>query len=590
MSLVAELRRRSVFKVGAAYLVVGWLVVQAASIGFPAFDAPPWALRVFIFAVLLAFPLALMMAWLLQVTPEGVKVETAPVGNRRFFAAVAVMAALAVAWYYLGQPAIRGAGDDAAARTIAVLPFVNMSGDAGNEYFSDGISEEILNVLARTPELQVAARTSSFAFKGQNKEVPEIAQALRVRMVLEGSVRRQGERVRITAQLIDAETGFHLWSQTYDRELKDIFAIQDDIARAIGAELKVKIIGVEHDGGPTRGTSNLEAYDLYLRGLGLWQTRREQDLWDAIALFERAVEQDPEFAQAHAGLALVYAVLFEYTARITAEDSFARGLDAAERALALDPALPEAYAALGSMAGGDWRRETGVALLKRAIALRPSYATAHQWLGTSLMSSGDMAQSLAQLERASALDPRSGIIAANHAWMLMISGRNADAIAVCERILELVPDADDCLRGIALAHLLEGRRDAARSWFERVAGLRGPGDEGEVAEYFAALEGRGDPHDIALRLKAAGSYGYLDLATGHVFSGLEIPALLILLREEDLIFDFIEGVANGDSGATDWGLLLPALDPVRCAPRFVTAARTIRLKDPHAARVCAAAN
>jgi TolB-like protein len=231
MSLFDELKQRKVFKVGGAYLVVAWLAIQAASIAFPTFDAPPWALRVFILIVLLGFPLALVLAWVFDVTPEGVKKSASHVGNKRIYAVASALVALALLWYYVGAPAFRAGDVDAHA--IAVLPFENMSGEKDNEYFSDGISEEILNTLAQTPGLKVAARTSSFSFKGKSMDVPAIAHALKVRMVLEGSVRKQGDRVRITAQLIDASNGFHVWSQTYDRQLKDVFAIQDEIAHAI---------------------------------------------------------------------------------------------------------------------------------------------------------------------------------------------------------------------------------------------------------------------------------------------------------------------------------------------------------------------
>ena len=289
MSLYAELQQRKVIKVGAAYLVAGWLAVQAASIGFPAFEAPGWALRVFIFIVLLGFPVALVLAWMLVVTPQGVQVEKAPFGNKRILAIAAALAALAIGWCLRGMPATREAGED--LRSIAVLPFVNMSGEEDNEYFSDGISEEILNVLARTPDLRVAARTSSFAYKGQAREIPDIARDLEVRMVLEGSVRRQGERVRITAQLIDASNGFHLWSQTYDRELKDIFAIQDEIAQAIAKELDLKMGGAPGSSTAPEPAStpatDLAAYDLYLKGLTLWQARGAANLYEAERLFRR---------------------------------------------------------------------------------------------------------------------------------------------------------------------------------------------------------------------------------------------------------------------------------------------------------------
>ena len=268
MSLFNELKRRNVFKVGAGYVVIAWLAIQVGTSVLPIYGTPDWFLRAFVLVLLLGFPVALVLAWLLEVTPEGVKVDSGPVGNKRMYAIAAVLAALALGWYFHGMRTAPKA-DLGDARSIAVLPFVNMSGDKNNEYFSDGVSEEILNVLAEIPELKVAARTSSFSFRGSKEEVPQIAHQLGVRMVLEGSVRKQGDRVRITAQLIDSSTGFHVWSQTYDRELKDIFAIQDEIAKSIGEELKLRVAGegkVAH-----RGTENLQAYDLYLRGLAQWQ-------------------------------------------------------------------------------------------------------------------------------------------------------------------------------------------------------------------------------------------------------------------------------------------------------------------------------
>ena len=251
---------------------------------------------------------------MLDKTPEGLKVESASTGNKRIYAIAAVLAALAVGWYWKDRPEAPDAGSGAeGARSIAVLPFVNMSGDKENEFFSDGISEEILNSLAQMPDLRVAARTSSFSFKGQQKEIPDIARELQVRMVLEGSVRKQDNRVRITAQLIDAETGFHAWSQTYDRELKDIFAIQDEIARAIADELQVKLGPAHGDGAPRPDTTSLEAYDAYLKGLSLLQERGTANFIEAERLFRAALALDPRYAKAWAGLAMTLTLLPEYS-------------------------------------------------------------------------------------------------------------------------------------------------------------------------------------------------------------------------------------------------------------------------------------
>ncbi|HEY2396555.1 MAG TPA: hypothetical protein VGH81_11335, partial [Rudaea sp.] len=319
MSLFDELKRRKVFRVGVAYLVVGWLLIQVSSTVAPQLSLPEWAPRLITFVILLGFPIALVLAWIFDVTPDGIKVDGASAGNKRVIAVAVMLAALAVGWYWKTRPVPVAGEGGADAHSIAVLPFVNMSEDKSNEYFSDGISEEILNVLARMSGLHVAARTSSFSFRKQEQEIPTIARELKVRMVLEGSVRKQGERVRVTAQLIDASNGYHVWSQTYDRDLKDIFAIQDEIAGAIAQELRVKLDAAPGGGAPVADTTDLPAYQLYLKAIALWAARGDKNLHQALALFEAATKRDPKYAKAWAGQALTYAILPEWS-----EDSYER--------------------------------------------------------------------------------------------------------------------------------------------------------------------------------------------------------------------------------------------------------------------------
>ena len=362
MSLIAELKRRSVFKVGAAYVVVGWVVIEVAATLAPQLNLPDWTPRLVTLIVLLGFPVALVLAWALDLTPEGIKV-TSGAGNKRFYSAVAVLTLAALGWYWYGTHRAAPSGLSN-ARSIAVLPFVNMSGDKNNEYFSDGISEEILNVLAENPELEVAARTSSFAFRGSKEEVPQIAHQLGVRMVLEGSVRKQGDRVRITAQLVDASSGFHVWSQTYDRELKDIFAIQDEIAHAIADELKLRIAGSGVERGGSKGTSSVSAHDDYLRGLALWQERTGPTLLQAIAAFKRAIAADPDYADAYLG-GLDRRSRHHARSTPVPTESDARATNAAYMALALDPGKAEPYAVLGAAA-----RKTGEGRTSNTYAWR----------------------------------------------------------------------------------------------------------------------------------------------------------------------------------------------------------------------------
>ena len=600
----AELKRRNVIRFAGLYLVGAWLLTQVSSTVLPMFGAPDWLPRSIVILLAIFFVPALISSWVFELTPQGLKRDEdvkpeesiAPQTGRRMNVMIFAVLVLALGYFAFDKFVLTPKRDAARvtaessstvdARSIAVLPFVNMSGDAANEYFSDGISEEILNVLARTPELHVAARTSSFSFKGKTLEVPAIARELNVRMVLEGSVRKQEDRIRITAQLIDAKNGFHLWSQTYDRKLQDIFAIQDEIAKAIGNELEVKLVRPNEAGKTSAGTNNLAAYDLYLRGIALWQTRRGDALWQALDLFEKAAATDPEFAQAYAGQALVYAVVSDYSGRITAAEAFARATDSATRAMALDPTLPEPYAALGSVAEAELRRATGDALLRRAIALRPSFATAYQWRGTLLMSSGDLAGGLASLERASSLDPRSLVVANNHSEILLMLGRYAEAKVRCAPVLDFAPNYAGCLDNTARADLLLGDFDGARVMLERLAAADNPSASGLGRELTEALAGRGDRHALALRYAALPINSALDSTSGNTFLGYEIPVVLMLLGERALALSYLERLAGELGGHADWTVMMPALDPIRCEPRFVAIIQRLRTKDPYFAKVC----
>ena len=621
MSLIAELKRRNVIRVGAAYLALGWVTTQVTGTVAPALKLPDWTLPLVVWVGVIGFPFVLVFSWVFELTPEGLKRErvvdrsesiTHLTARRLDFIIIGLLV-LALLLYVVdryGPPrqqqsatppvapsavAASGVSPSAPAaapavpdKSIAVLPFVNMSGDSANEYFSDGISEEILNVLARTPELQVAARTSSFAFKGRSQDIPQIARELQVRMVLEGSVRKQEDRVRITAQLIDARTGFHVWSQAYDRKLADIFEIQDEIARAIGDELKVRIGGTDGAGAPARGTVNLAAYDAYLRGLTLWQERRGQSLWDAIAQFEQAVAADPEFAQAYAGLALVYAVLPDYSTRIGHLESYKRGTDAALMALALDPTQPEAYAVLASVNKlNKGQRATTYALFRRAIALRPSFATAHQWLGTELMAGGEPAAGLESSARAATLDPRSRIIAQNYAVVLTALGRYAEARAECDRALKFAPDYEGCHWQNGFDALLQGDLEAADRHLRRTSEINGTGAGPLIEALVEALAGRGDRRAVAERLAAFPTLAYLEPGSGSIYTYYETPAVLVMLGEPGLALDYLERHATQETTA-EWPLMIPALDPIRCEPRFTALITKLKTVDLHAARVCRA--
>ncbi|HET7463116.1 MAG TPA: hypothetical protein VFJ82_17820 [Longimicrobium sp.] len=394
--LLAELRRRRVFRVLVGYCAGAMVVIEAVNNIFPALALPAWASHLVVVLALLGLPVALGLAWAFDVTPRGIRrtpeepdgpAPQAPPVRRRVpgkVAAAGVAGMVAVA----GVAAYAGLGRGAAAPgeaefSVAVLPFVNMSGDSANEYFSDGITEEILDALSNVPGLRVPARTSSFAFKGRSGDVAEIGRQLRVTHVLEGSVQRAGDRVRITAQLVDARSGFHQWSHAYTVQVTDVFAVEDEISRDIARQLQVRLSpGVRLTRG---GTDNPQAHDLYLQGRRLifapaGGDRRKANLMEAITTFQRALAVDSTYALAWSGIADAYNRLADdYWAPREADP---RAKQAALRALALDPNLAQAHAALGqTLLFYDWDFRGAERELRRAIALDPDDPLPHEQLG-----------------------------------------------------------------------------------------------------------------------------------------------------------------------------------------------------------------
>ena len=340
---IDELRRRRVLRVAAVYVVIGWITIDVTSTVLPPLQLPAWTVTLVIVLVALGFPLAVVMAWMFDLGSHGVErtraladaTEPATAVSARPISGAAAPPASA-------KPRPAAEGD---RRTIAVLPFVNMSGDPDNEYFSDGISEEILNLLTKLPQLKVASRTSSFYFKGKEIDIPMVAARLHVDTILEGSVRRSGNRVRITAQLIEVETDSNLWSEAYDRDLENVFAIQDDIASSIVNALNVTLNPKQRRSIQYVATANAQAYDNYLRGRKFFYAWNRRDSLRAIEMYQRAIAQDPEYAMAWAGLADAYSMRYRF---LEADAVYAaKALEASEQALHLDPDSAEAHASRG---------------------------------------------------------------------------------------------------------------------------------------------------------------------------------------------------------------------------------------------------
>jgi TolB-like protein/Tfp pilus assembly protein PilF len=326
--------------------------------------------------------------------------------------------------------------------SIAVLPFANLSADKEQEYFCDGMAEDIINALTQVEGLRVVARTSAFAFKGKHQDIRQIGKELSVNSVLEGSVRKSGNRLRITAQLINVADGYHIWSEKFDRDLADVFAIQDEISLAIVEKLKVKLLGDEKEKMLKRYTQNLEAYDLYLKGRYHWNRRTPESLKKALAHFEPVIEKDPDYALAYAGLADCYSMLAQVFV-IPPKEAFPKARELAKKALEIDETLAEAHTSLAYVLWSyDWDWIGMEREFRRAIELNPNYATAHQWFAMALAPLGRTSEAIQEIKKALELDPLSLIINTSAGFVYVYSGQEEKALKQVEKILDMDPTFD----------------------------------------------------------------------------------------------------------------------------------------------------
>jgi TolB-like protein/Flp pilus assembly protein TadD len=471
----AELKRRRVFRVMALYGAVAFVVLQVADIALPGLGLPEWTITLILALTLLGFPFAIVLAWAFDMTPEGMQrtadatpaeltqIIAAPASQRwpaGVFALVGITALLAGAWYVGRQSAPEVSAEPASgapAASIAVLPFVNMSSDPDQEYFSDGISEELLNLLAKIPELQVAARTSSFSFKDQNLEIPEIAERLKVAHVLEGSVRKADDQVRITAQLIRAEDGYHMWSETWDRSLDNIFAIQDEIAADVAEQLKITLLGAV----PRVQATDPEAYALYLQARQLNRQVTAEGIERSIALFEQALDIDPEYAAAWAGLAEGRSYEASFALR-PIDESYSLARDAASQALEIDPGSAEAHAQLGHVALlNDGDLGAAARHYEEAIDLAPTDTDILTEAVTMLRILGRLDEAIALQEYALARDPVNATGYFRLGLIYQFAGRLDEAISATQTALDLSPGRISAHNLLAVIHLLQDEPEAA---------------------------------------------------------------------------------------------------------------------------------
>jgi TolB-like protein/Flp pilus assembly protein TadD len=486
MLLFSELKRRNVFRVALLYIVASWLMLQVTDVGVSLLGLPPWTGKFVFFILLIGFPLVLLFSWAYEITPEGLKREKDVDRNQsittetahKLNKAVIVLLVLAIGSLLLdrmipehGTTVVEETESDSiepgsvttgpAERSIAVLPFVNMSADADNEYFSDGLSEELLNLLAKIPELRVAARTSTFAFKNVDADITEIADKLNVAHVLEGSVRKSGDNIRITAQLIKASDGYHMWSETWDRTLVDVFAIQDEIASAVVAVLKVSLLGEV----PHARETDTRAYELYLQGKALANLATEDAFEQAALLLTDALAIDPQYAEGWTTLSNIQTNQAGM-GFVPFDVGFERARTSAERALSIDPTSGKAMSNLGwNFMYYKWDFASAAQLIGEARRLEPGNASILNAWAVLQGVFGRRSEMINYYEIALERDPVAMSVLANLSGAYMNTDRLADAAAIVQRMQEVSPDSAWTKLQTAFLHWFQGDTEQALDQF-----------------------------------------------------------------------------------------------------------------------------
>ena len=575
----AELKRRNVYKVAVAYAVVGWLIAQIATQIFPFLEIPNWVVRLIIVLIAIGFPIALVIAWAFEATPEGIKrteiADTMPAvaGQKKhaWIYVVIVGAAISVALFFLGRytaqsreggrpPATAGSLPQ---KSIAVLPFDNLSRDPDNAFFAEGVQDEILTRLAKVADLKVIARTSTQKFKSAPADLRDVAKQLDVTNILEGSVQKVNDQVRVNVQLINALTNAHLWAEIYDRKLSDIFAVQSDIAKTVADTLQAKLTGAEKQMMAAAATTDTTAYELYHKGRSLWEKRSGDNIPKATAFFEQAIARDPNYALAYAGLAQAYILVPFYTGA-DRFDAYLKAKDAALKALRLDSNLAEAHAALGKVLffseidlAGAMRE------YKRAIELAPNDATAHHWFGNDTLAAlGQFEEAIAEGKRSVELDPLSIVINVDLGETFYYARRYDEAARQMRKALEIDPTSFYAHYNLGIVLQLKGDLSGAIAEYEKAKQL---GDNSLVSTLYAAAKAHAGDKDAALRMLSE-----LDKISQQreVVGYLRALLYLSLNNKEEALHWLEQGFAERDGSNISWIKVDPLLDSLHGDPRF----------------------
>jgi len=568
---LAELKRRNVYNVAVVYAVVAWLLIQAGSILFPTFEAPGWVMKVFVTVVAAGFPIALILAWAFELTPEGIKrtelVESEGPSVRSRGSAwiyvVIVAGAISAGLFFLGRPTSKQSeAGQAPVKSIAVLPFENLSRDPDNTYFAEGIKDELLARLSKVADLKVISIRSTEQLRSSPDDLTQIARKFGVANILAGSVQRSSDQVRVSVQLVKGETNAHLWADTFDRKMTDIFAIESDVAKTIAEKLQAKLTSSEERAIFAKPTENVEAHQLYLQGRYFWNRRTGENLKKALSYFQQAVEKDPGYALAYAGISDSCTLIPVYGAGAP-QDYYPRAKAAAEKALALDNMLGEAHTSLANVLFRYFELAESTREFERSIELNPNYATAHQWYGRlMLLMLGQFDRAIAEVKRAVELDPVSPIIHADLGTIYTFARRYDEAIEQFRHTLELDPQFYWGHRQLGLALELKGD----------------PGNA--IVEYQKALQLSDDPRVLAFIGHAEASTGrqsearamlvkLTEIAKTRYVSGYSFAVIHLALGEKDQALEWLEKDARERNGfEINFIKVDPCLDPLRGDPRF----------------------
>ncbi len=577
----SELKRRNVYKVAIAYAVVAWLLMQIATQVFPFLEIPNWAIRLVIMLIVIGFPIALIIAWAFELTPVGLKrtefadeLPKKSARSRAWIYVVVIAGAISVSLFFFGRytaPNKQGGPAELPGKSLAVLPFTNLSGNPENAYFAAGIQDEIVTRLAKITELRVISCTSTKRFKSAPDDLPAIATELGVANILEGSVQRAADEVRVNVQLIKAESDAHLWADTFDRKLTDIFKIETEIAKTVAETLQAKLSGSEQHAIAARPTENTEAYELYLKGRFFWDKRTGENLKKSIDYFNQAIAADPNYALAYVGLADCYLLLEDYVG-IPASETYQKAQAFAQRALQLDSSLAEAHTSLAYVYSNLWLWEQAEEEFKRAIKLNPNYSTAHHWYSLYLLDLGRNDEAMAEIKRAHELDPLSLIIGTTLNYAYFAEGDVDSSIAQCKRVIDLDPNFPRAHEYLGLAYLTQGRYSEAIVELQKAVELSGR-DRRPLRDlgYGYAVSGK-RAEALTVLKEIEGNY------EKHKAIGQDCAAVYAGLGEKDQAFAWLEKDFQVRSGLLAWSRWTPPFDSLRSDPRFADLLRRMGLK------------